>query len=117
MASLLVVAYEIKQSRDIAEAEIYQDKTALVMNLNMATINSPPLLASMNRLYNAPKELDVMDVGRITSYWAARFTYYENNHFQYQMGMITEEQMDTIRSEITSTLSPSLARWWWQATS
>ena len=114
VVSLGFVAYELKQARDIALAEIYQDKTALVMNLNMALIEQPLLLASVDKLWASPNELDMKDLRILSSFFGTQFAYYENNHFLYQQGMITEEQMNTIRANITGFLNASeFFRHWW----
>ncbi len=114
VVSLGFVAYELKQARDIALAEIYQDKTALRMNLNMALIGHPPLLDSVTKMWASPHKLDINDVRILGSYLGAEFAYFENNHFLYQQGMITEEQMNTIRANIAGILNASeFFRHWW----
>jgi len=116
-ASLLFVAYELKQSRDIAVAEIYQQKTAMVMDLNTALIDSPALLDAYLKLATTPDTLEMRDIWLINGGLSALFSYFENNHFQYQLGMISEEQMDTIRAGIAGVFEDNFTRQYWISTS
>lgn len=117
IVSLLFVAYELKQSRDIALAEIYQQKTAMTMAVNTGLINSPALLDAYVTSWTSPETLEIKDLILIHGDLGRQFSYFENNHYQYQLGMIDEEQMDTIRAMITGIFQDNLARDFWIRTS
>lgn len=117
VVSLGFVAYELKQARDIALAEVYQQKTALNIENVTANIDSPALLDAYLKLWESPDTLEIRDFMLLIGDLSAQFSYWENNHFLYQLGMITEEQMNTIRAMISSTLSDNYSRHYWMATS
>ena len=117
VVSLGFVAYELKQARDIALAEVYQQKTALIMDSNMALVDSSALLDAYIKLWDSPDTLGRRDFTLINGDLSAQLSYWENNHFLYQLGMITEEQMNTIRAVIVSWLSDNYARHYWMMTS
>lgn len=112
-ASLLFVAYELKQSRDIAVAEIYQQKTAMLMSMNSSYVDPSELLDAYVKLAKSPDALEIRDLWLLEGDLSVQFGYYENNHFQYQIGMISEEQMDTIRSMIASSFVENYVRDFW----
>lgn len=114
IVSLVLVAYEMKQSRDIALADIYQQKTALIMDINMAPVESPELHDAYQKLLTSPEALESSDLGLLYAEFSAFLAYSENNHFLYQHGMITEEQMNTIWAMIADWLNDSeLYRHYW----
>lgn len=114
VVSLGFVAYELKLARDIALAQIYQDKTELIMNINTASVDPSALLSATIKLDTSPDTLDFEDVYLLYGELGAKFSYYENNHFLYQHGMVTEEQLATIWSEIESLFRRSeLNRDYW----
>ncbi len=114
IVSLGFVAYELKQARDIALAQIYQDKSELIMSLNLAPLEYPELRDSSFKLWTSPEKLEERDLHILHSHFLAFLSYYENNHFLYQRGMITEEQMDTIRKEIAGWFNDNeLYRHYW----
>jgi hypothetical protein len=113
VASLGFVAYELKQARDIALAEIYQHKTELMMGLNMALADYPELLDAQLKLNESPEKLEEREMYLLFSRFSASMSYFENNHFLYLYGMVTEEQMDTIRAEIGRWFDNQLYRQWW----
>ena len=105
VVSLGFVAYELKQARDIALAEIYQQKSALIVDLNMSAAEYPELLEANLKLETSPDSLELSDFYLLRGEFAAFLSYYENNHFLYQYGMITQEQWNTIRVEISLWLN------------
>ena len=117
VVSLGFVAYELKQARDIALAEVYQQKTALNIERVRSHIDPTALLDAYIKLWESPSKLESRDFSLINGDLAAIFSYYENNHFLYQLGMVTEEQMNTIRAVISHSISDNYARHYWMVTS
>ena len=42
------------------------------------------------------------------------FTYWENNHFQYEMGLLSEEQWLSSRNAIQAMVARPEVQFWWQ---
>ncbi|WP_439106801.1 hypothetical protein [Congregibacter sp.] len=91
IASLVLVAYELKQSQNVAMADIFQQRS--VMALDLATsIYSPEALSQAH--YRATYDLDsvnMVDLAMLRTETEARFIYFANEHFQYEIGMLSEE--------------------------
>jgi len=93
IASLMFVGFELKQSRDIAIAQMYQDRAALDIQVRS-------YMAPSERIYDAlqksaeGKELTSQEqiavnraIGNILIYW-------ETNHLLYEMGMLDDEHWE-----------------------
>ncbi len=91
--SLGFVAYELKQSREIAMADIYQQRTAMGFELVTEPTNNQAYVNGWEKLKRGEKptayELSLIDADFFR--W---LTHWENLHFQYQIGLLTQEQWD-----------------------
>ena len=99
VASLIFVGKELQQSREIAIADIYQQKTAIL--IDQLSFGMPPeVVFTARQKLRAGRELNADDQYAIFLATAARVAYWENNHFQYQVGLMSEEQWDASRRSI-----------------
>ena len=112
IASLVFVGLEMRQSRQIAVADIYQQKTALLIEVQQfmrttdGRTNAYALILSGQPL--TPD--DESTIRRSNPTWIA---YWENNHFQYQLGMMTAEQWASSRNAIRAWFEfPGNQVWW-----
>jgi hypothetical protein len=97
--SLIFVGLEIQQSRDIAIADIYQQKTAIL--IDQLAFGMPAEKVYYARLKaRSGEDLSAEDEFNLYISLAARIAYWENNHFQFQMGLMTEEQWQASRNSI-----------------
>jgi hypothetical protein len=97
--SLIFVGLQIQQSREIAIADIYQQRTAIL--IQQLGFSFPPEVAYESwRKARAGEELSPEDELVIHISIAARIAYWENNHFQYQLGLMPEEQWEASRKAI-----------------
>ena len=97
--SLIFVGVQIRQSREIAIADIYQQRTALLLqNFSFAVPPETEYSAWMKDRAGEPLGQDEK-LALITRY-AARIAYWENNHFQYQIGLLPEEQWEASKNSI-----------------
>ena len=100
VASLIFVGLELQQSREIAIADIYQQKTAIL--IDQLSFGTPPeMVYEARRKLRAGEVLSADDEYAIFVATAARVAYWENNHFQYQVGLMSEEQWDASRRSIS----------------
>ncbi len=97
--SLIFVGVQIQQSRQIATADIYQQRTALLLqNFNFAVPTETEFRAWMKDRADEP--LNPEEKYALTNRYAARIAYWENNHFQYQIGLLPEEQWEASKNSI-----------------
>jgi len=97
--SLVFVGLEIQQSREIAIADIYQQKTAIL--IQQLSFGMPAeRVFEAGRKSRLGEDLSADDEWAIYISLAARIAYWENNHFQYQMGLMPEEQWQASRNSI-----------------
>ncbi len=97
--SLIFVGVQIQQSRDIAIADIYQQRTDLLLqNFYVAVPAETEFRAWIKELAGEPLSPD--EQYALTNRYAARIAYWENNHFQYLIGLLPEEQWEASKNSI-----------------
>lgn len=113
VASLVFVGIELRQARQIAVADIYQQRTAMVIDIHAARIASEPLTESLNKLA-AGEELTEWETSLVNTEHYLFFTYWENVHFQYVYGLMPEEQWQASRRSMKNYLrnKPGAAEYW-----
>jgi len=112
IASLMFVGLEMQQSRQIAIADIYQQRTAILLDVYSIRLSSEVLNNVANRFF-AGEELTDWDQGLIQSGWNPMMAYWENNHFQYQLGLMSEEQWLASRNAMRGRANnPYFLEWW-----
>ncbi len=110
--SLIFVGLQIQQSREIAIADIYQQRTALL--LQQVGLSTPPekVLQALSKEW-AGESLDRSDEWVLYMATASRLAYWENNHFQYQLGLLSEEQWEASRNAIRGlSTNPRFLKTW-----
>ena len=111
VASLIFVGLQMKPAHEIALAEIYQSRTATVVEWNND-------MAS-NELANSAV-IKILD-GRVDQvlpeeYWAARWKaggewrLIDNSHYQYSLGFMTEEHWRGVRELIKALIQRPIYR-------
>ena len=97
--SLIFVGVQVQQSREIAIADIYQQRTALLLqHFSFAVPTETEFRAWMKDRAGEPLNPD--EKYALTNRYAARIAYWENNHFQYQIGLLPEEQWEASKNSI-----------------
>ena len=115
-ASLLFVGYEIKQSRDIAIADIYQQRAALWKDIEMGLYSPEQFESAYKKIWAENVTLTRFDMFVLSNAASVRFNYYENVHFQNQLGMIGEEEWNTTKLNIPLEFYfPCSASYWERA--
>lgn len=112
IASLVFVGLQIKQDRDIAIADIYQQRAALVIQVQTSMMEDDRFADAWLKMMTN-QALDQRDQARMDFWNNPWLSYYENNHFQYQLGLLSEEQWFSSRNSMRSlVLRESFERWW-----
>ena len=113
IVSLMFVGFEIQQSRQIAIADVYQQRTGLLMQASIS-MYSPEQYNEAHAKRESGVELDsrdkrIVDIAR--SVWMA---YFENNHFQNQLGLLPDEHWQSARNGLRGILQSESVREWWE---
>ena len=114
IASLLFVGFEIKQSRDIAMADIYQQRSAMALDIALSKYSPEQAGKVMNTAREDRLKLTKQDTQVLSFILEASFIYYENVHFQYQLSLIGEEEWAASKKLISRgfEVAPCSPVWW-----
>ena len=113
IASLVFVGLELRQSREIAIADVYQQRAAMLIDVHSITLTSELLYDVYNKA-NSGEPLNSGDQILMATGLTPIFTYWENNHFQYEMGLLSEEQWLSSRNAMSAVLQRPDVQLWWQ---
>lgn len=111
IASLVFVGLQMKQAQDIALSQAYQGRSAITVESYAAAINSPTMLSALEKMYaGKDSELTSREAIALEYQTAMEMAMYENNHYQYQSGFLSEEHWQRNLTEMTCTFSAPLRR-------
>jgi hypothetical protein len=113
IVSLVFVGLEIQQSRQIAIADIYQQRAEMIIQVNSIRLTSEILHETRSKL-EAGETLTNTEQSLLEQSWNPYFNYVENNHFQYQLGLLSEEQWISTRNNLRSRARDPLFLAWWE---
>lgn len=105
VASLIFVGLELKQGHDIARADVHLQRAALAMAANQ-TVNDPVVQTVVTKVV-AGDSLTVGERLIADGVFERALIFYENNHYQYQLGMVPEELWLASKRSLTSDLVSS----------
>lgn len=114
VVSLGLVAYELKQSQSVAIADIFQQRSA--MAIDMATsVYSPELLSQAHyRATYDPGSVTLVDLAMLRAQAESRFIYFANEHFQFQIGMLSEEHWAAAKKFMSAEFRRPCTRQIWR---
>jgi hypothetical protein len=93
IASLMFVGFELKQSRDIAVAQMYQDRAALDIQIRTHFAPSERIYDALQKS-SAGQELTAQEQMALNQAIGNILIYWETNHLLYEMGMLDEEHWE-----------------------
>ena len=105
IASLVFVGIQIKQSRDIALADIYQQRSSMQLDMMLSGYSPEQVAVVIGKVMGDRTTITKEDYYVIVQMLNASFVYYENIHFQYQLGLITEEEWFATKKLISNDLA------------
>jgi len=113
VASLIFVGLQMRQTHEIALVTLMQMRSDAGRELAAAQIGSEPLLAIETKL-QAGEELSHYEVMTRTLLPFVFFNQFENSHFLYLNGYITEEQWQSDLEAIAHYMKvqPSYTEYW-----
>ena len=104
IASLVFVGLEMRQSREIAISEIYHSRAESERSNYSESISSPAYLSGSAKL--AAGSVDALTPEENTALihsFMAQLAIWENDHFQYQNGFLSEEHWAMTMKHMTCT--------------
>jgi hypothetical protein len=113
VASLVFVGLELRQSRQIAIADIYQQRAALVIEVQNTSLVADRWGDAFSKMA-ANESLTADEEGILKFGNNPWFSYWENNHFQYEIGLLTEEQWLASYNSMRSRIRRPLYQEWWR---
>jgi hypothetical protein len=119
VASLIFVGLQLKQSQEIAIADQYQDRADAALEFYLARIQSDHAISILaNDLKRevesgmAPAAMEVVFEAEGAELLAARYLFYRSNitifdnyHFQYERGFMSEDAWQAFRVRLKDVLS------------
>jgi hypothetical protein len=111
VASLIFVGYQLRQDRLIAEGEIYQSRTDAALTIQQSVLESEVALEAFAKLRQEGFEsLSPVQVEAINREVIMLLLSADNNHQQYQLGLISEEYYESALKRLKNRLSNHYVR-------
>jgi len=114
MLSLVFVGVEIRQSREIAIADVFQQKSALAVQVQQGFV-SPELYSAAVRKMLSGELLSPIEKGLLQFGQSPWFQYWENVHFQYEIGLLSKAAWQGSRNTMRNRLSNPIYQEWWES--
>lgn len=113
--SLIFVGLEIQQAREIALADVHQQRAAMAIQIEQNYVPVNEYFDARNKLRTGER-LSQSELAVLRAAQLAWFQYWENNFFQYQLGLLDEESWQSSRRIILSRFDELIYRDWWRST-
>jgi len=127
VASLIFVGLQLQQTQAIAIANQYQERAALSIDYRLAQIQSDTALriegsslieeASEAGLFSFSgaeiERYSPEEVGYFEAKTLLGLTSFDNNHFQYQSGFLTESAWRAYEEELAGMVQNDFSQWLW----
>jgi len=91
VASLALVAYELKLNREVAMAQIYQDRTAMISDHIIGTMGIEAFQQALSKQSVSEAEQRLLDDDQLVS-----LLFVDNTHYQYTLGLIPDEEWTVV---------------------
>jgi hypothetical protein len=110
VASLIFVGLEMRQAQEISMSQAYQSRAAAVVEWDSAFAANPAALsASRKAADGAADEITPEEYGALRYTLLGVFNLYDNAHYQYQKGFVSQEFWDMTRGNLKSQMMNSVA--------
>ena len=90
--SISLLAYEMKLSRDIALADVYQQRVAMDLSYRLHLLDSKEVVAASEKLRRGQEVLSERETGILVNDADVAVMGAENAFYQYQLGLLDEEE-------------------------
>ena len=96
LATLVFFVVEIRQTNDAVRANTYQGMAAMIVDFNAQFFENPEVAQFIAKTASEDYELNADEAIRLRSMISASYRMANNIWFQYEVGTITEEQMESL---------------------
>ena len=117
VASLIAVAYELRQSTDQSalntsalEIATYQDLTKNISDLNSLAVEDPALTEIFIKALKSPESLTENELFRYNTFIINLFRHGDMAFFQYERGAIDQPRLDSVLAILTSRMGNPLVQ-------
>ena len=105
VASLVFVGMQMKQSQDIALSQASQARTAMAIETLISTTENPIYVSAVAKGRSGRREeLTLEEQVTMTQYATAVLMSYDDQHFQYINGFVTEERWQAAKASLKNFL-------------
>jgi hypothetical protein len=95
VASLALVAYELKLNRDMAMADVYQQATAMAVEYQASMLSNERLQDALETNREDPSQLSKRELLLVLGYLDGWVWQKEADYYQYTIGMIDDTEWAT----------------------
>lgn len=96
LATLVFFVVEIQQTNDAVRANTYQGMAAMTVDFNAQFFENPEVAEFIARTASEEYELSAAEAIRLRAMISASYRMMNNVWFQYEVGTITYEQMESL---------------------
>ena len=96
LATLVFFVVEIRQTNDAVRANTYQGMAAMTVDFNAQFFENPEVAEFIARTASEDYELSADEAIRLRAMISASYRMMNNIWFQYEVGTITEAQMESL---------------------
>ena len=117
IASLVFVGYQIKLSRDIASADIYQNFMSMIIEIQLASVTNEPLSQALLKDRLGEEELTFDEQYLIWRWLETLMTAKDNLLIQHRLGLVSDDLWEIERRNISAHMEWACFRDFWSGAS
>ena len=109
VASLLFVAFEVRQAHKISLSQAYQSRTSLAVEYHLAFGANPTTLSAWSKSTEDLDSMTLEERGALRRQLFALYYMYDNIHYQYQQGFVSDEYWAVTQESMKGVMSNAFA--------
>ena len=113
IASLVFVGLQMKQDREIAIADAYQQRAAMAIELFGSQLPPDRSWSAYSKAVLTDEPLSDEETMAMAWSFIPTMAYYENNYFQYQSGLLDQQHWESSLAAIGWLARYTVFRDWW----
>jgi hypothetical protein len=117
IASLVFVGYQIKLSRDIASADIYQNFMSMIIEIQLTGVTNEPLSQALVKDSLGEEELTFYEQYLIWGWLETLMTAKDSLLIQHRLGLVSDDLWEIERRNISAQMGWACFRDYWSGAS